>query len=72
MMANAQALGLEFDPAVLAEIAQPLDKKNALDTKHESWTPLWMFPKARNIAQNATLSNSVADPLSDRQLLPAG
>jgi uncharacterized protein (DUF2235 family) len=60
MMANAQALGLEFDPAVLAKYPSPIDKKDALDTKHESWTPLWLFPKPRNIAQNATLANSVA------------
>lgn len=59
MMSKAQALGLVFDPGVLAAYPNPLDKKNALDTKHESWSPLWMFPKAREISPDATLSNSV-------------
>jgi len=58
MMANAQALGLVFDPGVLSSYPSPIDKKNALDTKHESWSPLWLFPKHRDIAQTATLANS--------------
>jgi uncharacterized protein (DUF2235 family) len=59
MMAKAQALGLVFDPGVLATYPSPIDSKDALDTKHESWSPLWLFPKLRDIAQNATLANSV-------------
>jgi uncharacterized protein (DUF2235 family) len=59
MIAKAQALGLVFDPGVLAKYPSPFDKKNSLDSKHESWNPLWAFPKSRDIAQNATLSNSV-------------
>jgi uncharacterized protein (DUF2235 family) len=59
MMAKAQALGLVFDPGVLATFPSPIDAKDSLDTKHESWNPLWVFPKLRNIAQNATLANSV-------------
>jgi uncharacterized protein (DUF2235 family) len=59
MMAKAQALGLVFDPGVLAAYPSPIDKKDALDTKHESWSPLWLFPKRREIAPNATLANSV-------------
>jgi uncharacterized protein (DUF2235 family) len=60
MMAKADALGLVFDAGVLATYASPTDKKYALDTKHESWNPLWLFPKLRTIAQNATLANSVS------------
>lgn len=59
MMAKAQALGLTFAPAVLSAYPNPIDKKATLDTKHESWTPLWLFPKPREIASNATLANSV-------------
>ncbi|MGA2117545.1 MAG: DUF2235 domain-containing protein [Bryobacteraceae bacterium] len=59
MMSKAQALGLSFDPAVAARFPSPIDKKYALDTKHESWSPLWLFPKSREIAQNAALANSV-------------
>jgi len=59
MMSKAQAQGLVFDPDVLADYKSPIDEKYALDTKHESWNPVWLFPKSRNIAANATLSNSV-------------
>jgi uncharacterized protein (DUF2235 family) len=59
MMSKAQALGLVFAPEVLADYPSPIDKKYALDTKHESWNPVWVFPKSRDIAANATLSNSV-------------
>jgi uncharacterized protein (DUF2235 family) len=60
MMSKAQALGLVFDPGVLSTFPSPIASKAALDTKHESWSPLWLFPKARDIAQNATLANSVS------------
>ncbi len=59
MMGKAQALGLVFDPGVLAQYPSPIDKKDALDTKHESWNPLWLFPKLRAIAQDAKLGNSI-------------
>jgi uncharacterized protein (DUF2235 family) len=59
MMDNAQKLGLVFDQGVLASYPCPIDKKDALDTLHDSWSPLWLFPKARVIAPNATLANSV-------------
>ena len=59
MMAKANALGLVFDAGVLAEYLSPIDKKDSLDTKHESWSPIWLFPKSRTIAQNAALANSV-------------
>jgi uncharacterized protein (DUF2235 family) len=59
MMAKAQALGLVFAPEVVSQYPSPIDKRDALDTKHESWNPLWLFPKSRSIAQSATLANSV-------------
>ncbi len=59
LMARASALGLVFDANVLSAYPSPIDKKDALDTKHESWSPLWLFPKPRDIAQDATLANSV-------------
>jgi uncharacterized protein (DUF2235 family) len=59
MMSKASALGLEFDAGVQAKFALPMDAKFALDTKHESWNPVWAFPKNRNIAANSTLSDSV-------------
>lgn len=59
MMAKARALGLVFDPGVAARFPSPIDKKFSLDTKHESWSPLWLFPKSRDIAPAATLANSV-------------
>jgi uncharacterized protein (DUF2235 family) len=60
MMRNAQGLGLVFDAGVLSKYPSPLDKKAALDTLHDSWSPLWLFPKARQIAADAVLANSVA------------
>jgi uncharacterized protein (DUF2235 family) len=59
MMAKAQSLGLVFDLGVLSTYPSPIDSKDALDTKHESWSPFWLFPKSIDIAQNATLANSV-------------
>src|SRR5580658_598746 len=60
MMSKASALGLQFDAAVESKYALPMDPKFALDTKHESWTPVWLFPKSRSIAIDSTLSDSVA------------
>ncbi|MGB6449944.1 MAG: DUF2235 domain-containing protein [Steroidobacteraceae bacterium] len=59
LMAKACALGLVFDAGVLSAYPSPIDQKDALDTKHESWSPLWLFPKPRVIAPDATLANSV-------------
>lgn len=59
MMSNARKLGLVFDQGVLSDYPSPIDKKDALDTLHDSWNPLWLFPKARDIAHDATLANSV-------------
>lgn len=58
MMSKAQALGLVFDPAAIAKY-YPSAAKNALDTKHDSWNPLWLFPKPRLIDPKVTLANSV-------------
>jgi uncharacterized protein (DUF2235 family) len=55
IMSKAQTLGLAIDPSY----PFPLDQKYALDTKHEDWNPLWLFPKSRTIAPKATLANSV-------------
>lgn len=59
MISKARKLGLVFDQSVLSSYPSPIDKKDALDTLHDSWNPLWLFPRARNIAENATLANSV-------------
>ena len=59
MMSKAQSLGLVLDPAAIAKYPFPSAGKNALDTKHESWTPFWLFPKHRAINATATLANSV-------------
>jgi uncharacterized protein (DUF2235 family) len=58
MMTKAEKLGLQFDPEVWKKYAD-LDQKHALDEKHESWSPVWLFPKTRPIPQNAALANSV-------------
>jgi uncharacterized protein (DUF2235 family) len=60
MMDKASALGVTFAAGVQANYPFPADPKCALDQKHESWNPLWAFPKNRPIACDATLSNSVA------------
>jgi hypothetical protein len=59
MMGEARALGLVFDRAVAAQFPSPFDEKYSLDAKHESWSPLWLFPRSRAVAENATLANSV-------------
>ena len=59
MISKAQPLGLEIDADVAAQYAL-LDPKYAIDQIHESWSLLWLFPKARTIADNSNLSNSVA------------
>lgn len=59
MMSKAAALGVVFDPTVAAKYALPMDPKHALDTKHESWSLLWAFPKKRSIDAESTIANSV-------------
>jgi hypothetical protein len=59
MLKKALALGLQLDPGVVAQYAS-LDGLFALDTIHESWSPLWLFPKSRTVPDAASLSNSVA------------
>ena len=60
MMHKAAALGVTFAADVQAKYAFPIDAKYALDQKHESWNPAWVFPKSRPIAPDATVSNSVS------------
>ena len=59
IMSKASALGLQFDPAVLAQYALPLDPEYSLDVEHSSWNVLWGFPRMRPIRQDAVLANSV-------------
>lgn len=59
MIGKARALGLVIDPAAIAKYEFPSESKNSLDAKHESWNPLWLFPKPRKIDAKATLANSV-------------
>ena len=51
--------GVLIDPAVWQQYAS-IDPKHALDQKHESWNPIWGFPKFRTIDSDACLSDSVA------------
>lgn len=59
MMGKAIGLGLQIDPAVWANYSN-MDATNPLDQIHESWSPLWLFPRTRTIATTANLGNSVA------------
>jgi len=59
MMSKASALGLEFVADVASKYALPMDPKYALDQKHESWNPLWAFPRPRDIDQASTIADSV-------------
>ncbi len=59
MMNKASALGLQIDPEIQKTYTLPLDPKYALDKLHESWTPLWGFPRRRMIEKNAFLADSV-------------
>jgi uncharacterized protein (DUF2235 family) len=59
MMSKASALGLDFAADVKAKYTLPMDPKFALDTKHESWNPLWAFPKRRTIASGSAIADSV-------------
>ncbi|HSU58214.1 MAG TPA: DUF2235 domain-containing protein [Bryobacteraceae bacterium] len=59
MMSKASALGLQIAPDAQKAYALPLDAKYALDKLHESWTPLWGFPRRRSIEKGAVLADSV-------------
>ena len=59
MMSKASALGLQIDSDVRTQYALPLDPKYALDELHESWSPIWGFPKSRVIDSRACLADSV-------------
>ncbi len=56
MMSKASALGLTF----AGEVPMPLDSALALDAFHESWKVFCGIPIRRSIAQDASISNSVA------------
>jgi uncharacterized protein (DUF2235 family) len=60
MMDKACALGLAINTDLRKQYTLPLDPKYALDTLHDSWTPLWGFPRPRPIAANSSISDSVA------------
>lgn len=60
MLDKAMKLGLEVNPDVAAQYALPRDPKFVLDVIHESWSPLWLFPKSRTIPNAASLGSSVA------------
>jgi uncharacterized protein (DUF2235 family) len=59
MIKNATDLGLEVAPAAVAQCVTALSPKYALDQLHESWNPLWGFPKQRTIEANSCLADSV-------------
>lgn len=59
MMSKACGLGLNVNTDVQKQYSLPMDAKFALDTLHESWTPLWGFPTRRPIDANASISDSV-------------
>jgi uncharacterized protein (DUF2235 family) len=59
MMSKANALGLQFDPAVLAAYTMPQAPELALDKFHESWKIFCGFPRRRSIANDSSIANSV-------------
>jgi uncharacterized protein (DUF2235 family) len=60
MMDKACALGLAINTDLRKQYTLPLDPKYALDTLHNSWNPIWGFPRPRAIADNASIADSVA------------
>ena len=65
MMSKAVALGLAFDPGVLAAYALPVNPVWSLDTKHESWNVIWGIPKNRSVASDAWIADSVRIRISN-------
>jgi uncharacterized protein (DUF2235 family) len=59
MMSKAANLGLQFASEASSRYPFPIDSKYALDKVHDSWNPLWGFPKRRSIGQDAVLADSV-------------
>jgi uncharacterized protein (DUF2235 family) len=59
MMSKANALGLQFDPAVLASYTMPQAPELALDKFHESWKIFNGFPRRRPIDKTSSIANSV-------------
>ena len=58
---------LACQPANPLELVEPpaspyrtVDPKNALGMVHESWSPIWGFPRRRALPDDATVANSVA------------
>jgi len=60
ILAKACILGLAISALAQTQYAAPVDPKYALDQVHDSWSPLWGFPRARNVSNTASLSNSAA------------
>jgi uncharacterized protein (DUF2235 family) len=60
MMNKAVALGLQVTTTAADLYGGLPDAKNALDQKHESWNIVWGFPRKRDIATTASISNSVS------------
>jgi uncharacterized protein (DUF2235 family) len=59
MASQARALGALFDETALAPYLA-LDAKNALGTKHESWSVVWGVPRNRAIDARANIGNGVS------------
>ncbi len=60
MLSKAIALGLEVSADVITKYPFPLDAKYALDQLHESWNPVWGFPRPRKIPAGSNIANSAA------------
>ena len=66
MTKKAAACGLDFDETFLSKY-QAIEEKHSLDALHDSWNPLWGYPKARHIPDGATISKSVAVRIAELQ-----
>jgi uncharacterized protein (DUF2235 family) len=55
MLRKAEAIGVQLAPDVSAEYAS-MDATYPLGQIHESWSPLWLFPKSRTVAATSALS----------------
>ncbi len=77
-MKKAQGLSVAFAPEALARYSFPVESKYALGQPHDSWSPLWGFPRNRSIDGKSVLSNSVLirceshDGYNPRKPDPAG
>jgi hypothetical protein len=58
MINRAMNLGLQLAAGVVAEYGS-IDGPSALDTLHESWSPLWLLPRTRTVPAGSALANSV-------------